>query len=330
MIRIALDAMGGDYAPKEVLLGAKFSLRKNPLHIALIGHKDLLLQEMKALRMSENERLQIEHAPEKIDMGESPTSAFRTKKQSSIHVGLTLVKEKKASAFVSAGNTGAVMAASTFILGRTPHVERPAIATILPTQKRPLVMLDMGSNVDCKPIYLAQFAVMGKYFSEYALNTQNPRIGLLNIGEEPDKGNALSQNTYLLLKQSSLNFIGNIEGRDLLTGDVDVVVCDGFVGNAVLKFGEGVAELIMNFFKTEAKASWLSAAGLVLLTPSFKRFKKRFDYQETGGAPLLGVNGVSIIAHGKSKAIAIQNAIQTAINAVNSQIVEKLTKVFSQ
>ncbi|MGE4169448.1 MAG: phosphate acyltransferase PlsX [Candidatus Margulisiibacteriota bacterium] len=329
-MKIALDVMGGDHAPGEIIKGAYLALNTFDAHLILVGPSALLEQELPKYGTFPHPRLSIHHAPESVDMGESPAESFRKKKQSSIRVGLELVKEGQADAFVSAGNTGAVMATSTLVLGRIPNIERPAIAATLPSEKGPFVMLDMGSSVDCKPEHLAQFALMGHYFSSLVLDRETPRVGLLNIGEEPGKGNLACQEAHALIQAMPLNFIGNVEGKDILKGDADVIVCDGFVGNNLLKFGEGVSTLFYDFFKKEAKQSVLSLMALLLLKPALKRFRKQFDYQEYGGAPLLGVNGVSIIAHGKSSAKAIESAIGNAIHAVEQRMVEKITKAVSQ
>jgi phosphate acyltransferase len=327
LITIALDAMGGDHAPTEVVRGAFLAAKEYPIKIILVGKKDSVEKELTKINGALNHpQLQIQHASEVVEMGESPAQSFKKKPNSSIRIGLNLVKEKKADAFVSAGNTGAVMAASTLILGRIKNIDRPAIATIIQVYKHPFIMLDMGSNVDSKPKFLLQFAIMGSLFYELIFKKKNPRVGLLNIGEEPEKGNALVQATYELLKNSNLNFIGNIESKAALYNKADVVVCDGFVGNNLLKFGEGVVGLLFDFFKKEWKNSFISKLGLLLLAPAMKRFKKNFDYEEVGGAPLLGVDGVSIIAHGKSKEKAIKNALKTAMQAVETKIIEKIAK----
>lgn len=329
MIWVALDAMGGDYAPTEIVCGAYNALTDAMVGIVLVGIEDQIRQEMQKYTHWPQDRIKVVHAPEVVGMSESPSSSFRKKKQSSIRVGLDLVKAGDAQAFVSAGNTGAVMAASLLIFGKNDLIERPAIATVFPSEHGPAVVLDMGSNVDCKPEYLVQFAIMGSCFAQSVLHIQNPRVGLLNIGEEEEKGNAATLEAYQRLKQGSLNFVGNVEGRDILAGSADVVVCDGFVGNAILKFGEGVVKVFFNFFKREAKTSLISLLGLLLLKPALKRLQKQYDYEEYGGAPLLGVNGVSIVAHGNSKAQAIKNAVRTAIQSVEGGVVEKIRGAFT-
>ncbi|RAP33682.1 phosphate acyltransferase PlsX, partial [Candidatus Marinamargulisbacteria bacterium SCGC AAA071-K20] len=258
MIKIALDAMGGDCGPKTNIAGAILATKAYPIEIILVGDKDLIDIELSKHSKSDISKLHLRHASEVIETAESPTKAFRKKKDSSIHVGLNLVKDKQADGFVSTGNTGAVLAASTFILGRSKDIERPGLAGIFPSKTKPFVILDLGSNVDCKPQHLVEFAIMGDFFAQFILERENPKIGLLSIGEEKDKGNALTQATFPLLESLPFNFIGNIEAKEITLGKVDVVVCDGFVGNNMLKFGEGISKLFSSFFKEEADRSLLS------------------------------------------------------------------------
>ena len=317
--------MGGDTVPGENIKGAFQAINAyDNVHVILVGPEELLLKRIPKYGKWPNDRLSIQHAPEVVGMAESPSMSFRKKKESSIQIGLNLVKQGKAHGFVSAGNTGAVMAASTFILGRASGVERPALAAILPSKSRPFIMLDMGANVDCKPSHLEQYAIMGHYFSKLVLNVKKPRIGLLNIGEEKDKGDSLSLATYPLLEELPINFIGNVESKAITQDAADVVVCDGFVGNTMLKFGEGIVKLMTNFFKAEAKRSLLSLFALALLKPGLKRFKKKLDYNEYGGAQLLGLNGISVIAHGSSKRKAIKNAIRTALLGIETEVVKTI------
>ncbi|NBV83754.1 phosphate acyltransferase PlsX [bacterium] len=327
MIRVALDAMGGDHAPDEIVKGAALAIETLGVAIVLVGPEDVVKAAIAQHAPQIASSVTIAHATDVVEMGESPSKSFRQKKESSIRVGLDLLKTGRADAFVSAGNTGAVMTASTLILGRIEGVERPAIAAILPSKNGPFVMLDMGASVDSKPSHLVQFAKMGMCYSRMVLGLESPRIGLLNIGEETDKGNQLTQSTHeLLLSDSALNFAGNVEGKHILSGVVDVVVTDGFAGNSMLKFGEGAVDLFFDFFRVEARANWRSLLGLLLLKPALKEFKKRYDYSEYGGAPLLGLNGVSVIAHGRSDANAIKNAIRQARDAVDTRLVENMTK----
>ncbi|MCP4050770.1 MAG: phosphate acyltransferase PlsX [bacterium] len=324
MYKVALDVMGGDYAPGEIVYGAYLAAREYHVQVILVGPQDILEKEVELYKNWPENSYCIINASEVVGMSESPSVSFRKKKRSSIRVGLGLVKDKMAEAFVSAGNTGAVMAASTLILGKLPDIERPAIATVLPSKNNPVVMLDVGSNVDCKASYLNQFASMGHCMAQAVLRINNPRVGLLNIGEEVEKGNALTQKAFELIKDQPINFVGNVEGKDILSGAVDVAVCDGFVGNALLKFGEGAADLFFDFFKNESKSSKRSLLGLMLLKKSLKKFKKRFDHEEYGGAPLLGINGVSIVAHGSSSAVAVKNAVRNAIRAVENNMVYRI------
>lgn len=322
--------MGGDCGPKSNVDGAILATKECPIKVVLVGDEKRISEELSRYSPSETKNISIEHASEVIATAESPSKAFRQKKDSSIHVGLNLVKNKIANGFVSTGNTGAIMAASTFILGRSKHVDRPGLAAVFPSKKEPFVILDLGSNVDCKPNHLAEFAIMGHFFAKFILKRETPKISLLSIGEERDKGNQLTQATYPLLESLPFNFTGNIEAKEMTLGLTDVVVCDGFVGNSLLKFGEGISKLFTNFFKNEAKESLLSKFALCLLIPAFKRFKKKFDYDEYGGAHLLGVNGVSIIAHGSASPVAIKNAIKTAYLNVENKVTEKIANAISE
>lgn len=316
--------MGGDFAPKVPVEGACLAVKQYPFIVTLVGKKDLIQAELDRIGDYPKDKIIIHDATDVVTMSESPTTSYKSKPNSSIRVGLTLVKEGKADGFVSAGNTGAVMFASIMVLGRIKGVERPAICGIIPSQTGPFLLLDMGSNVDSKPSHLAQFALMGHHFSREILGKKEPKVALLNIGEEEDKGDSLTTATYPLLKQSNLNFIGNIEGKELMSSEVDVVVCDGFVGNTVLKFGEGVSKMFTNFFKSAAKKSIFSLLGLLLLRPALKEFKSQFDYDEYGGAPLLGIDGVSIIAHGSASSKAIMNALRTAVREKEGKVVDRI------
>ncbi len=329
MVNIALDAMGGDHAPYEAVLGATLAVKEFPITVTLVGQQDKIRKTLQKLGEKESDRLKIHHASEVVDMAESPSQAFRKKKDSSINVGIRMVKDGNADGFVSAGNTGAIMAASILLLGKIPNIDRPAITAILPSLKENLVMLDMGSNMDSKPHHLEQFALMGHYYSNLVMGVQNPRVGLLNIGEEEDKGDELSKASYELLTKLPINFIGNIEGKVLHNGVADVVVCDGFVGNTVLKFGQGIIEVFFKFFKQAFKSSLIAKIGTFFLYPTLKKFKRSFDYEEFGGAPLLGVNGITVIAHGKSHGKAIKNTIRNAVQAHEAQMIDKITGAVS-
>ncbi|MBI5194050.1 MAG: phosphate acyltransferase PlsX [Nitrospirae bacterium] len=322
-MKIALDAMGGDSSPSAEVEGAILAARAFNTEIVLVGDEKLIRAELEKHKTA-NLPLSIHHASQRIEMHESPASALRRKKDSSIVVATNLVKEGKVSAVVSAGNTGATMAAGFFILGPVKGVERPAIATILPTLDGIAIMLDVGANVDCKPRHLYQFAIMGHVYATRVLQREKPRIGLLSIGEEDTKGNILTKETFRHLKDSPLNFIGNVEGRDVYSGSADVVVCDGFIGNVALKISEGVAETINKLLRREIEKSIFGKIGYLFLKPAFKSFKKKVDYAEYGGAPLLGVNGGCIICHGRSTPKAIKNAITMAIDFTRMQTIDYL------
>lgn len=310
-MRLALDAMGGDHAPAVTVAGAVEYAKEKKHEVILVGNQEILARELSQYNIK-NLPITVHHARETIGMEEPPAQAVRQKKDSSLVVATQLVAEKKADAFVSAGNSGAAMAASLLHLGRIPGVLRPAIATIFPTLKGGCSLLDVGANVDCKPKHLFQFAIMGKIYTENIFSIKNPRIGLLSIGEEETKGNELTLSTFDLLKNSNLNFIGNVEGRDIPKGKADVVVCDGFVGNIVLKFGEGVAEMMLKLVREEFKAHPIAWASLPFLWTALRDLRKKVDYTEYGGAPLLGVDGACIISHGGSNAKAIKNALKAA------------------
>lgn len=312
--------MGGDYAPDVVIEGAILAVKEYKVDIILVGNEDIL---NKALAKANyiGDHINIQNASEVISMGEHPGNAIRKKKDSSIVVGTKLVKDGIGDAFVSAGNTGACMASALLGLGRIKGIQRPAIGTVMPTDKGVSLILDAGANADCKPTNLVQFAIMGSIYAEKILGIKNPSIGLLNIGEEETKGNELTQATYPLLKETKLNFSGNIEGRDIFKGTSDVVVCDGFVGNVVLKLSEGLSSSLIKNIKNALMSSITGKIGGLLIKRSMLKLKKRLDYAEYGGAPLLGVNGISIISHGSSNAFAIKNAIRVAKECIENDVV---------
>jgi glycerol-3-phosphate acyltransferase PlsX len=330
-IRVALDAMGGDYAPHAVVQGAALAWQeaRDEIELILVGDKGQITSEISNLGVPVPP-FDIRHAPEAIAMGEQAMEVMRRKKGSSIAVGMNLLKEKKVDAFVSGGNTGAVMATALLKLGRIEGVSRPAIASCLPSEKGIVVVLDVGANAECKPHNLYQFALMGSIYCNYVLEVKKPKIGLLSIGQEQTKGNELILDTHKLLSRSPLNFVGNVEGRDVLKGTCDVVVCDGFVGNIVLKFAESIDGFLVSLVRKRVKESLLFRLGAFLLKISLRDLKKSLDYAEYGGAPLLGVDGVCIICHGESSPKAISNAIKLAHNMVknelNSHIKEKLAQ----
>lgn len=317
-MRIALDAMGTDRHPDIEVQGAVQALRELPgdFRIVLVGDKTRIESELEKAGEYPRDRLEIVHASQTITASDSPVTAVRRKPESSIPIGLTLHKQGQADAFISAGNTGAVMAASVFLLGTLPGVARPTVTTLLPTAKGPILLTDAGANVDCKPQQLLQFARLAAVYAKDVLGMENPRIGLLNIGEEPEKGNELAVETYRLLSESDVNFVGNIEGRDIIRHACDVLVADGFVGNVLLKFYESVATFM---YRLVASGLGDKAAEVDL-----DKIFHLFDWTEYGGAPLLGVSGVSIICHGGSPPRAIRNAIRVAIQAVENRMVRHI------
>jgi glycerol-3-phosphate acyltransferase PlsX len=325
-MRIAVDAMGSDYAPREIILGAVAAAKEYQHEIVLVGDEAKLLQILNTCGDWQKLNISIVHASEVIEMCEHPGAAVRKKKDASVVVATSLVKEGNCDAVVSAGSTGAAVAAALFGLGRIKGIERPAIATPIPNLNGTTMLLDSGANVDSKPKNLVQSAIMGSIFAEYVLGINTPRVGLLNIGEEETKGNEQVLTTYPLLKQlKTINFIGNVEGRDIPKGTTDVVVCDGFVGNVVLKFGEGLAKVIMQLLKEAIKNSgFLAKMASMLILPAMKQLKQKMDPAEYGGAPLLGVNGGFIICHGSSKAKDIKNAIRVAGEIAEGKVIEHI------
>ncbi|MCG8402214.1 MAG: phosphate acyltransferase PlsX [Firmicutes bacterium] len=321
-MRIALDAMGGDHAPREIVLGAWETCREIGLKVILVGDQDVLQREVELLGPCKG--LEILHAPEVIRMDEAPATAVRRKKNSSVVMAAELVRSGEAMAMVSAGSTGATMAASLLRLGRIKGIDRPAIASVLPTERGAVILLDVGANVDCKAKNLLQFAFMGSLYAKKVLGVEKPRVGLLNVGEESTKGNELTQDTYVMLSGAGINFYGNIEGRDIFQGTVDVVVCDGFIGNIVLKTSEGLVDVLMKMIKKEMQQNSLTKIGAALALPSLKNLKKRLDYSEYGGAPLLGINGVAIVCHGSSNSLAIKNALGCARESVETGLIKSI------
>ncbi len=323
-MKIAIDAMGGDYAPREIVRGAWQAYQETGQQIILVGNRSILLSELKML--GDNcAGLEIVHADEVIAMDDAPAVAVRRKKNSSMVMAAELVRNGQASAFVSAGSTGATMAAALLHMGRIPGIARPAVASVIPTEGGATILLDVGANVDCKPKHLVQFAVMGSLFAHKILGVENPRVGLLNVGEESTKGNELTQETYQLLQEAPLNFYGNMEGRDIFKGTVDVVVCDGFLGNVVLKTSEGLADFLMKMISQALKESSLAKIGATLTLPALKKLSKKLSYSEYGGAPLLGINGVAIVCHGSSKALAIKNAVYRARESVENGLISAIS-----
>ena len=317
LIKLGVDAAGGDFAPQNPIQGCLQALKDRPdIHITLFG-PSAMIQSVDHARITPVE------APDIIAMTDSPVTAFRKKKHSAIHYGLNALKAGEIQGFISAGNTGAIGTTATLTIGRIPAIERPAIATVFPGNKGPVIVLDVGSTVDCKPLHLNQFAIMGHYFA-ICLGVRDPRIGLLNIGEEDEKGNQVAQETFRLLRDNTqIQFIGNIEGRDVLSGHADVIICDGFVGNIMLKFGEGVVTTLFQFFKQEIKGLRYRL-GAALMAPVFKNLKKKYQYDTYGSAPLLGIQAPVFIAHGSSSARALGNGIISLAQAVETGMTDSI------
>lgn len=332
-MKIAVDAMGSDYAPHEIVLGAIDAVREYGYEVVLVGDQVQIEKELNAWGDWKKLPITVQHASEVITMHESPSVAVRKKKDASLVVATRLVRQKECDAVISAGSTGAGVAAALFGLGRIKGIERPTIATPIPNMAGgTTVLVDSGATVDAKPIHLVHNAIMGSLYAEHVLGIETPRVGLLNIGEEDTKGNEQAKLTYPMLKKlSCIRFIGNAEGRDIPKGDVDVVVCDGFVGNVVLKFGEGLVSSLKSMIKEHIKHSsiWVKMAAAVML-PTLKKLGKKMDHNEYGGAPLLGINGCFIICHGSSKAKAIKNAIRVAAEYKKSCVVEHIKNHIAQ
>jgi glycerol-3-phosphate acyltransferase PlsX len=336
-MKIAVDAMGGDHAPQVVVAGAVAEARARGTHIILVGVEDRVRAELARQGDLAGLPIEVVHASEVVGM-EEHTAAVRAKKDSSLMVGIRLVKEGRADAFASAGNSGAVMAAALFGLGRIRGIERPALGSIYPASPVPCLVVDIGANADCKPEYLVQFALMGDTYARVMFGLDRPTVGIVSNGEEEDKGSVLVRETYPLLKQSSLNFVGNVEGKDIGRGMANVIVTDGMTGNVIVKLSEGLFSFMLNFLKREltrggrnkvalalmAPGLALMLPGLALLWPSIKGLRKRVDWREIGGAPLLGVNGIVVIGHGRSDAKAIQNMIRMAEKSAQQNLVQAI------
>ncbi len=323
--KIALDAMGGDHAPRAIVAGAVKACEELGVSVQLVGDREAIQRCLDTYGSHPN--IEIIDAPDTIDMHEDPIKGLRRKPKASISVTMKQVRRGLADAAVSAGHSGAAMAAGLLRLGRIPGIDRPAIAAIFPTVKaeKPVLLLDVGANVDCRPKFLEQFAVMGSVYSNLVLGTPNPTVGLVNIGEEASKGNDLAVKTYPLLEANpNVNFTGNAEGRDILSGDFDVVVCDGFVGNVVLKFAEAVGSVVIQLLREELPRGKRGKVGTLVLKSNLKRLKKRIDHAEHGGGLLLGVNGVCVIGHGSSDAASVCSAIRIARDAVRTKVLEQL------
>ncbi len=328
-VKIAVDAMGGDQAPAAVIKGAVLATKELGIPLALVGNQDFIARELARLTYNPD-LITVHHCTEVAGMGESPIDVIRRKKDASIRVALELVKKGQVQGVVSAGNSGATMALGVVILGKLPGVERPALGAVLPSHYSPTLLIDVGANVDCTAFQLVQFAIMAAPLAKYIMKRPNPRVGILSIGEEESKGNDLVRQTAEILRKTPLNFVGNVEGRDIFSGKVDVIVCDGFVGNICLKLSEGLAETMGAMLKEEIRSGLGSKMGYLLLKPAFERFSKKVDYAEIGGVPLLGVNGVVVIGHGASNPRAIMNAIRVAMQTVQSRINEHVLEGLEQ
>ncbi len=329
---IAVDAMGGDNAPYDIVKGSINAINKNNnIKIVLVGKEDTINDELKKYKYNQ-EQIIIENATEIIQTTESPTIAIREKKDSSIVKGLKLLKDGKADAFVSAGSTGALLTGATVIIKRIKGIERPALATLIPNAKdKYTFLIDAGANMDCKPSYLPNFAKMGQIYMQDVMNVENPKVAIVNVGEEKEKGDSFTKEAYNLLEQTKgINFVGNIEGREIPEGQADVVVCDGFIGNVILKLCEGIVKSFSNIIKREIKSKFLYSIGGLFAKGAFKNIKKKYDYREVGGAPFLGLKSLVVKAHGSSDDRAIENAINQCYKFIDADIVEKIEKAISE
>ena len=325
MVTIAVDAMGGDKAPTPEVEGAIQASRQFGHRVLLVGDRAAVQHQLDLHPSYKHLPIEIVHATQRITMDDHAAKAARSKRESSMHLCARLVSDGKADGFISAGNTGACMAIAKMVLGKLPGVDRPALSGVFPTLKgSPVVVVDVGANVDCEAQMLAQFALMGEAYSRHVLKIRRPRVGLLSIGEEEHKGNALTRDATPLLKVLDFNFIGNVEGRDIFSGATDVIVCDGFVGNVALKVSEGLADMIRLMLRESLEATLSRKLGYVLSKSAYKDFRKRVDYSEFGGAPLLGVKGVCIICHGRSDSNAIKNAIRVAGEYASSKVNQRI------
>ncbi len=326
MIRIAVDAMGGDHAPGVIIDGAVAAARHLDIQVALVGPTEVLEEALALQADAATLPITIVEAPEVVEMADAPAAALRRKPRSSIRVAADLVARREAGALFSAGHTGATVMAAHGAFGMIPGVDRPALATTIPTRQRPAVLLDAGASVECRPQHLLQFAIMGSVYARLALSVERPRIGLLSIGEEATKGNELTREAHRLLKASPLHFIGNVEGREIYSGAADVIVCDGFTGNVVLKTSEGLVDTVAALLQDELQGTFSSQVGYLLSRRAFRRFQRRVDYSEFGGAPLLGVTGLAIVGHGRSSVKAVRNAIAMAYRFATSDFIARVER----
>ncbi len=334
VVRIALDAMGGDHAPQEIVKGALLAAAEYPIEVLLVGQEEVVRKELAAAGASTPRNIEVVDAREVVDMDDTAIAPIRRKRNSSIRICANLVSEGRADAFVSAGNTGATWTSARVVMGMIEGVSRPALAAILPNSKGHTLLLDVGANVDAKPNHLREFAVMGHFYAQMVFGIASPRVGLLSIGEEEGKGNELTKEVFRVLKETGLNFIGNAEGRDVYNGNADVVVCDGFIGNVVLKASEALGEMITRTIREELMRNLRRKIGGLLAKSAFDELKARMDYSEYGGAPLLGVKGGCIVCHGRSNAKAIKNALRVArefsLNRIDEKIQERVGDLHSR
>jgi glycerol-3-phosphate acyltransferase PlsX len=325
-MRIAIDAMGGDDGPGTIIDGALVAARHLQIGLLLVGDRDVIERELSRHPRAGALDLQTLHTPESISMSESATSALRRKPRASVRLAAEAVRDGEAAAFFSAGHTGASVMAAVGAFGRLPGVDRPALATIVPTGRQPAVLLDSGATVECRPQHLVQFAVMGVAYARVALGCRAPRVGLLSVGEEESKGNELTRDAHQLLKAAPIDFVGNVEGRHVFAGDVDVIVCDGFTGNVTLKISEGLVDAVQTLLHEELSSTFGTRVGYLLSRQAFRRFRRRVDSSEYGGAPLLGLNGLCVVGHGRSSAKAVRNGVAMAARFVSQGLVAQLSR----
>jgi glycerol-3-phosphate acyltransferase PlsX len=323
-VRIAIDAMGGDDAPGTIVDGALVAARHLQIGLLLVGNRGSIERELARHPAAASLDIEILDTPEHVEMAEPASAALRRKPRASIKLAAEAVRDGRAAAFFSAGHTGATVMAAIGTFGRIPGIDRPALATIIPTRRDPAVLLDSGATVECRPQHLVQFAVMGAAYSRVAFGCTRPRVGLLSVGEEEGKGNELTRDAHQLLKSAPVNFVGNVEGRHVYAGDADVIVCDGFTGNVTLKISEGLVETVEALLHAELQSTFGSQIGYLLSAQAFRRFRKRVDYSEFGGAPLLGIDGICIVGHGRSSPKAVRNAVTMAARAVREDLIGRL------
>jgi glycerol-3-phosphate acyltransferase PlsX len=324
MLRIAVDAMGGDHAPEVIISGALMAARRLQIGLLFVGARRAIEQELSRHAAAGAVDIEIADASERIEMAEPAAAALRRKPHASIRVAAEAVRDGRAAALFSAGHTGAAVMAAHAAFGRLPGVDRPALATIIPTLRAPAVLLDSGATVECRPQHLVQFAIMGSAYARVALGCESPRVGLLSVGEEESKGNELTREAHQMLKSAPVTFVGNVEGRHVYSGEADVIVCDGFTGNVTLKISEGLVETVERLLLDELSSTVGTRVGYLLSRQAFLRFRKRVDYSEYGGAPLIGLDGLCVIGHGRSSAKAVRNAVAMTVKCVDDGLLGKL------